>query len=303
MRRQSGTHANHICTRRPVHRRQSRTILHPHAHRWPIAPNNRGIHRRLPRGVAGRTAFHTQRRPIRTRTARKETRRPNQRVHPPANRHAEHTQRRNSARLRRSAQRRNRRRRPRLLRTARIRAGRRRAQRALAQLRKNGSTDDPPIRSNPTYQHRIDHQREPRRLPQLRRIRTGGIRPRIHRRAMPAPKPPGNLPCGKRTRHAMQLHGIPRRMQRHYPRHQRQSEPRTNHPHPHPRLIVLLHHRRQAQKHRRDQTHSARAPPISNLRGTANRHRATTRHQTIRRLHPGDRRKPRRSSNDHGVLA
>ena len=130
--RQSRTHANHIRTRRPAYRRQPRTILHPHTRRRPITSNNRGIHRRLPRSAADRTAFHTQRRPIRTRTARKETRRPNQRVHPPSNRHAEHTQRRNSARPRRSAQRRNRRRRPRLLRTARIRAGRRRAQRALA---------------------------------------------------------------------------------------------------------------------------------------------------------------------------
>lgn len=67
-----------------------------------------------------------------------------------------------------------------------------------------------------------------------------------------------------------------------------------------PRLIVLLHHRRQAQKHRRNQTHGARTPPIRNLRGTANRHRTATRHQTIRRFHPGDRRKPRRSPNDHG---
>lgn len=47
-----------------------------------------------------------------------ETCRPNQRVHPPENRYAEHTQRRNSARSRRPAKRRNRRRRPRFLRTA-----------------------------------------------------------------------------------------------------------------------------------------------------------------------------------------
>ncbi len=84
------------------------------------------------------------------------------------------------------------------------------------------------------------------------------------------------------------------------PRYQRQSESGANHPHPRPRLIVLLHHRRQAQKHRRNQTHGARTPPIRNLRGTANRHRTATRHQTIRRFHPGDRRKPRRSPNDHG---
>ena len=72
----------------------------------------------VPRGTAGRPPVHTQRRPIRTRTTRKETCRPNQRVHPPENRYAEHTQRRNSARSRRPAKRRNRRRRPRFLRTA-----------------------------------------------------------------------------------------------------------------------------------------------------------------------------------------
>lgn len=68
---------------------------------------------------------------------------------------------------------------------------------------------DPSIRGDPTHRHRIDHQREPRRLCELRRIRTGGIRPCLHRRAMPAPKPTGDLTRGNRTHHATQLHGIP----------------------------------------------------------------------------------------------
>ena len=57
-------------------------------------------------------------------------------------------------------------------------------------------------------------------------------------------------------------------------------------PHPRPRLIVLLHHRRQAQNIDEIKHMALSHSPIRNLHGTANRHRTATRHQTIRRFHP-----------------
>ncbi len=117
---------------------------------------------------------------------------------------------------------------------------------------------------------------------------------------MPAPEPASHRTCGNRTHHATQRHGISRWLQRHLPRYQRQSEPaQTTLAHAPDSSFYYITVGR--LKNIDEIKHMALALPQSaTCVGTANRHRTATRHQTIRRFHPGNRRKPQRPPNHHG---